>query len=46
VRLACAVAKTSASAVPKPPAPDIYRHVRTGEMHEEHARFAPMNDNR
>ena len=22
---------------------DIYRHVRTGEMHEEHARFAPMN---
>jgi len=22
---------------------DIYHHVRTGEMHEEHARFAPMN---
>ena len=22
---------------------DIYRHVRTGEMHEEHMRFAPMN---
>lgn len=22
---------------------DIYRHVRTGEMHEEHLRFAPMN---
>ncbi|MFC1914210.1 tyrosine-type recombinase/integrase [Chloroflexota bacterium] len=22
---------------------DIYRHVRTGEMHEEHRRFAPMN---
>jgi site-specific recombinase XerD len=22
---------------------DIYRHVRTGEMHEEHARLAPMN---
>lgn len=22
---------------------DIYRHVRTGEMHEEHTRFAPMN---
>ena len=22
---------------------DIYRHVRTGEMHEEHARFAPFN---
>lgn len=21
---------------------DIYRHVRTGEMHEEHLRFAPM----
>jgi site-specific recombinase XerD len=20
---------------------DIYRHVRTGEMHEEHVRFAP-----
>jgi site-specific recombinase XerD len=22
---------------------DVYRHVRTGEMHEEHRRFAPMN---
>ena len=22
---------------------DIYRHVRTGEMHEEARRFAPMN---
>jgi len=22
---------------------DIYRDMRTGEMHEEHARFAPMN---
>ncbi|MFC2001704.1 tyrosine-type recombinase/integrase [Chloroflexota bacterium] len=22
---------------------DIYRHARTGEMHEEHMRFAPMN---
>jgi integrase/recombinase XerC len=22
---------------------DIYRHVRTGEMHEEHLRFAPLN---
>lgn len=22
---------------------DIYRHVRTGEMHQEHMRFAPMN---
>ena len=22
---------------------DIYRHVRRGEMHEEHLRFAPMN---
>ena len=22
---------------------DIYRHVRTGEMHEEHIRFAPLN---
>jgi integrase len=22
---------------------DIYRHVKTGEMHEEHIRFAPMN---
>jgi site-specific recombinase XerD len=22
---------------------DIYRHVGTGEMHEEHRRFAPMN---
>jgi hypothetical protein len=22
---------------------DIYRHVRTGEMHEEHAKYAPMN---
>ena len=21
----------------------IYRHVRTGEMHEEHERFAPLN---
>lgn len=23
---------------------DIYRHVRTGEMHEESERFAPLND--
>ncbi|MFC2018678.1 tyrosine-type recombinase/integrase [Chloroflexota bacterium] len=22
---------------------DVYRHVRTGEMHEEHSRYAPMN---
>lgn len=22
---------------------DIHRHVRTREMHEEHARFAPMS---
>jgi len=25
---------------------DIYRHVNTAELHEEHVRFAPLNGNK